>query len=75
MSRYRGFAGVEYDHVREHVYSPFDWTTFAEPSDRQLPAKPLDRARVALVATAGAHLPEQPPFSRGRGVAPCASTV
>lgn len=67
MNRYRGFARVEHDYVRERVYPGFDWTTFAEPSQRQLPAKPLTAARVALVATAGAHLPGHPPFERGRG--------
>ena len=66
MGRYRGFAQVEYDYVRERVYPTFDWTTFAEPSPRHLPARPLDKARIALVATAGAHLPGQPEFLRGR---------
>ena len=65
MSRYRGFAQVEYDYVRERVYGTFDWTTFEQPSPRNRLQRPLERSRVALVATAGAHLPEQPPFDLG----------
>ena len=66
MNRYRGFAQVEHDYVRERVYPLFDWTTFAEPSPRHRPTRPLQEARIALVATAGAHLPSQPAFLRGR---------
>lgn len=64
-ARYRGFAQVEYDYVRRRAYPAFDWTTFAEPSPRRPLEVPLERARVALVGTAGAHLPEQPPFELG----------
>lgn len=66
MARYRGFAQVEFAHVRERVYPRFDWTTFADPSPRNHLQRPLEEARVALVATAGAHLADQPPFARGK---------
>lgn len=66
MGRYRGFAQVEYDYVRQRVYPPFDWTTFEHPSPRRRLQRPLERSRVALVATAGAHLPEQPAFDLGK---------
>lgn len=64
--RYRGFARTEYEYVREHVYAPFDWTTFDRPSPRRPLERPLAHARVALVATAGAHLPDQPRFDLGK---------
>ncbi len=60
-----GFARVERDHVRAGSYPGFDWVAFAEPSRRRAPDVPLARARVALVSTAGAHLPEQPRFHLG----------
>ena len=62
MTAYREFAQVEYEYVRNHVYASFDWKTFEEPSPRRRLQLPLKRARIALVATAGAHLPDQPPF-------------
>ena len=65
MSRYRGFAQIEYEYVRKRVYPPFDWTTFEKPSPRHRLQRPLARARVALAATAGAHLPGQPAFDLG----------
>lgn len=65
MARYRGFAQVEYEYVRRRVYPAFDWTAFDAPSPRRRLVVPLERARVALVGTAGAHLPEQEPFSLG----------
>lgn len=66
MARYRDFAQVEYEYVRGRVYEPFAWTTFEEPSPRRPLERPLSRSRVALVATAGAHLPDQPAFELGR---------
>lgn len=66
MTRYRGFAQIEYEYVRRRVYAPFDWTPFQAPSSRRRLERPLDRSRVALVATAGAHLPHQPPFELGK---------
>jgi len=67
MGRYRGFAQVEYEFVRQRVYARFDWTTFEEPSPRRGLERPLERSRIALVATAGAHLPGQPAFDLGKG--------
>ena len=67
MGQYRGFAQVEYEYVRQRVYPPFDWTAFEEPSPSHRVERPLERSRIALVATAGAHLPEQPPFDLGKG--------
>jgi hypothetical protein len=67
VSRYRGFAQVEYEHVRERVYAPFDWTTFEKPSPRHRLQRPLAQARVALAATAGAHLPGLLGTSRSDG--------
>jgi D-proline reductase (dithiol) PrdB len=66
MTRYRGFAQVEYEYVRERVYAPFEWRTFDTPSPRRRLELPLAQARVALVATAGTHLPDQPRFDLGR---------
>ena len=62
---YNGFAQVEYEHVRRTAYPSFDWRTFSEPSPRRPLEVPLERARVALVGTAGAHLPGQPRFALG----------
>jgi len=66
MTRYGGFAQVEYEYVREHVYESFEWMTLDEASPRRKLALPLSEARVALVATAGAHLPDQSPFTLGK---------
>lgn len=66
VSRYRGFARVEHEYVRRRVYPGFDWAVFDAPSPRHRLEVPLERARIALVATAGAHLREQPPFALGR---------
>jgi D-proline reductase (dithiol) PrdB len=67
MGRYRGFAQVEYEYVRRRVYPTFDWTASDESSPRRLLKRPLEQSRVALVATAGAHLPGQPAFDLGKG--------
>lgn len=67
MTRYPGFAQVEYEAVRASSYPAFDWVTCDGPSPRRIPGVPLEQARVALVATAGAHLPEQPRFDLGAG--------
>ena len=58
MSEYRDFAQREYDHVRETILPDFDWTCFDTPSPRTQPKRPLAEARVALISTAGAHLPD-----------------
>ena len=70
MSRYRGFAQVEYDNVRERVYAPFEWAAFEsaafeKPSPRHRLQLPPGQAGAALVAAAGAHLPGQPAFGFG----------
>lgn len=67
MRRYRGFAQVEYEYVRRRIYPTFDWTAFEEPSPSRRMERPPERLRIALVATAGAYLPEQPPFDLGKG--------
>ena len=56
------FAHIERDHVRARVYPPFDWHPFDRFSPYNPMRVPLSEARVAFVTTAGAHLPEQPPF-------------
>ncbi len=63
--QYVGFARVEYEHVRRRFFPAFDWQTHAEPSRRRILDRPVERARVALVGTAGASVPGQPPFSLG----------
>jgi D-proline reductase (dithiol) PrdB len=65
MSEYRDFAQREYDHVRETILPDFDWTCFDTPSPRTLPRRPLAEARVALISTAGAHLPDDPRHDGG----------
>lgn len=65
MARYRGFAQVEYEYVRGRVYPHFEWRAYEDPSPRRQLLRPLRQARVALVATAGAHLPEQAAFELG----------
>ena len=65
MVRYPGFAQIEYEYVRERAYRDFEWRAFPDPSLRHPPLRPLRQARVALVGTAGAHLPEQVRFELG----------
>ena len=57
----QGFADVERNHVRNRYLPDFEWVEYDEPSARNLPRLPLARARVGLVDTCGAHLPDQPP--------------
>lgn len=57
-----GFDDLERTFVRRFV-PDFDWLPFDAPSPRQVLPLPLSRARVGLVATAGAHLPEQEPMT------------
>lgn len=64
--RYEGFAQVEYEFVRGRAYPAFDWVVSEQPSPRRPLEVPLEQARVALVSTAGAHLPEQASFALGR---------
>jgi glycine/betaine/sarcosine/D-proline reductase family selenoprotein B len=61
-SRGANFAQIERDHVRSRVYAPFDWHPFDRFSPYHPLRAPISEARVAFVTTAGAHLPDQPPF-------------
>jgi hypothetical protein len=64
-----GFDAVERDHLRDRGIVPdFEWLAVDHPSPRILPRKPLQAARVGLVTTAGAHLPDQKPVGPGGGV-------
>lgn len=56
-----GFDALERDYVRRKL-PDFDWVRFERPSPRHRLPVPLSRARVALVTTAGAHLPGEDPF-------------
>jgi hypothetical protein len=56
----RGFADVERNHVRAKYLPDFDWVTHDQPSPRHVPRVPLVQARIGLVDTCGAHLPDQP---------------
>ncbi|MGH9010757.1 MAG: hypothetical protein ACRDYF_13050, partial [Acidimicrobiia bacterium] len=56
-----GFDDLERMYVRRFV-PDFDWLTFTDPSPRHSLAVRLENARVGLVTTAGAHLPEQDPM-------------
>jgi len=57
----RGFAEVERIHVRGRYLPDFEWTVHDTPSERRPPLVPLHDARVGLVDTCGAHLPDEPP--------------
>jgi D-proline reductase (dithiol) PrdB len=59
------FAQIERDHVRAKVYAPFDWHPFDAFSPYNPLRVPITEARVAFITTAGAHLPDQPPFDTG----------
>ena len=65
MSDSRDFAQLEYDHIRANFLPTFDWTRFDTPSPRTAPKRPLAEARVALISTAGAHLPDDPRHTGG----------
>lgn len=56
------FAEIERDHVRSRLYPDFAWHAFDAFSPLNPLRVPLAAARVALVTTAGAHLPDQAPF-------------
>jgi hypothetical protein len=57
----RSFDEVERLHLRKRLAPDFEWLDFDQPSPRNLPAVPLRDARIGLVVTAGAHLPDQRP--------------
>jgi len=56
------FAEIERDHVRSRLYPDFAWRAFDAFSPLNPLQVPLAAARVALVTTSGAHLPDQAPF-------------
>lgn len=60
MAPYRGFAQAEWEYLNAGFRPGFAWAVFDEPSPRTPPRVPLAEARVALISTAGAHLPDQP---------------
>src|SRR5258708_21145700 len=63
----RGFAELEREHVRRKYLPDFEWTRYDTPSARVPLPVPLNRARVGLVDTCGAHLVgEAPVGSSGR---------
>jgi D-proline reductase (dithiol) PrdB len=53
------FAEIERTHVRRNLYPDFIWRASDAFSPLNPLRVPLDRARVAFVTTAGAHLPDQ----------------
>lgn len=60
------FANVERQFVRDVVgVTDFDWVSFDDPSPRNPLTVPLSEATVALVSTAGAHLPSERPLGAG----------
>jgi D-proline reductase (dithiol) PrdB len=63
--QYRGFARLPTSFSALSTFLIFDWACFDEPSQQVLPTRPLREARLALVSTAGAHLPEQRPHHGG----------
>lgn len=58
----RGFAEIERAHVRKFV-PDFEWLRLSDPSLRNPLPVPLREARIALIGTAGAHLPAEPAMS------------
>lgn len=58
------FSVVEGDFLRSKFLPDFEWTRFDRPTEPVALARPIKEARVALVVTAGAYLPEgQEPFN------------
>ncbi|CAA9547424.1 MAG: hypothetical protein AVDCRST_MAG49-1398 [uncultured Thermomicrobiales bacterium] len=53
------------EHVRRHLYPDFAWRAADAFSPVNALPVPLAEARVGLVTTAGAHLPDQEPFDVG----------
>ncbi len=61
----RSFADVERDHLRARVLPDFEFESYDEPSRVNPLTRPVSKAAVALVVTAGAYLAEeQRPFLR-----------
>ena len=61
----RAFPRVAADYIRRNTWPAFAWHTESTPSPRHVLRTPLNRARVALVGTAGAYVPGQDRFSLG----------
>jgi D-proline reductase (dithiol) PrdB len=57
----RGFAQLEYEHLRRKYLPSFEWMHYDTPSPRVPLAVPLSQARVGLVDTCGAHLVTEAP--------------
>jgi len=57
----RGFAAVERNHIREKYLPDWEWMRYDAPTPHNPPLVPLDRARIGLVDTCGAHVEGQPP--------------
>lgn len=61
----KSFADVERDYIREKILPDFEFEAYDEPSRVNRLTRPLSKASVALVVTAGAYLAgEQEPFRR-----------
>lgn len=60
-----GFDLIERAYIREELVADFEWLDFPRPSPRNKLPVPLAQARVALVSTAGVHLPDQRPMGPG----------
>lgn len=56
------FAEVERQWVRQRLVPSFDWVVYTTPSPVNPLREPLERCRVALIGTAGAHLAGDRPF-------------
>ena len=56
------FADIEADFVQKKINPSFAWHPYDTFSPLNPLQVPLADARVVFVTTAGAHLPEQPPF-------------
>jgi hypothetical protein len=63
-----GFDLVERAYVRENLVPDFEWVDHRRPSPRNRLARPLAQARVGLVSTAGAHLPDHRRMGAGGDV-------
>jgi hypothetical protein len=60
-----GFDRIERAYIRSELVPDFEWLDFDRPSPRNPLRVPLCDARVALITTAGAHLPTQRPMGPG----------
>ncbi|HEX9051983.1 MAG TPA: glycine/sarcosine/betaine reductase selenoprotein B family protein [Anaeromyxobacter sp.] len=61
----KSFADVERDYLRARALPDFEFESYGEPSRLNLLTRPVSKAVVALVVTAGAYLgEEQRPFLR-----------